>query len=269
MQRINYITGILIISLFIFTGILGPFLISEKGSSKAEISNQLKPPSSAAPFGFDENGYNLFYKIVLGARIALVVGLLTTLISAVIGSIIGAISGYFGGFVDEIIMRIVDILMSFPGILLSISIIAVTQNPSYLMIIFALSITSWVPYARLVRSQTLSLVNRDFVVAAKAMGAGDFYIIRRHILPNCFNSIIVQATFGFAGAIIAESALSFLGIGPQDSSSWGALIDSGTQYLLIRWHLAFFPGLFLFITVMGINMFGDGLRDKLDPRLKI
>ncbi len=268
MQRINYIAGIVIITAFVFAGIFGPFMPGVSGEQPS-IENQLRPPSGEAFFGYDESGYNLFHRIIAGARIALVVGLFTTLISAFTGSLIGAVSGYFGGITDEIIMRIVDILMSFPGILLSISIIAVTQNPSYAMIIFALSITSWVPYARLVRSQTLSLVNRDFVVAARAMGAGDFYIIRRHILPNCFNSIIVQATFGVAAAIIAESALSFLGIGPQDSSSWGALIDSGTQYLLIRWHLAFFPGLFLFITVMGMNMFGDGLRDKLDPRLKM
>ncbi|MGB9599186.1 MAG: ABC transporter permease [Myxococcota bacterium] len=266
MQRINYYIGIFIITAFIILGILGPLLVDK---DKPVIEKQLAPPSIDAPFGYDENGYNLFNRIILGARVALFVGFSTTLISALFGSIIGAISGYFGGVIDEIIMRVVDVLMSFPGILLSISIIAVTQSPSYGMIILALSITSWVPYARLVRSQTLSLVNRDFIAAARAMGANDFYIIRRHILPNCFNSIIVQATFGIAGAIIAESSLSFLGIGPQDSSSWGALIDSGTQYLLIRWHLAFFPGLFLFITVMGINMFGDGLRDKLDPRLKI
>ncbi len=138
MPRINYTAGILIISLFLATGILGPLFISDK---KAEpvISDQLRPPSAGAPFGFDENGYNLFYRIILGARIALIVGLLTTLISAFTGSLIGAISGYFGGITDEVIMRIVDILMSFPGILLSISIIAVTQNPSYAMIIFALS----------------------------------------------------------------------------------------------------------------------------------
>lgn len=268
MERINYKAGILIITVFVITGIVGPLLIDTSAHAPS-VRDQLAPPSIYYPFGFDENGYNLLYRIIEGAGIALFVGILTTLISASIGSILGAISGYFGGIVDEIIMRLVDILMSFPGILLSISIVALTQNPSYLMIIFALSITSWVPYARLVRSQTLSLVNRDFVVAAKAMGASDLYIIRRHIIPNCLNSIIVQATFGIASAIIAESSLSFLGIGPQDSASWGALIDSGTQYILIRWHLAFFPGLFLFVTVLGINMFGDGLRDKLDPRLKI
>lgn len=268
MQKTNFVIGALIISLFVLMGVFGPLFVNS-AADEMHIENQLKPPTKGAIFGYDENGHNLFYRIIKGASIALIVGLFTTLISATVGSFIGAISGYFGGIIDEIVMRLVDILMSFPGILLSISIIAVTQNPSYSMIIFALSITSWVPYARLVRSQTLSLVRRDFVIAAKAMGAGDFYIIRRHILPNCYNSIIVQATFGVASAIIAESALSFLGIGPQDSSSWGALIDSGTQYLLIRWHLAFFPGLFLFITVLGINMFGDGLRDKLDPRLKI
>lgn len=268
MQRISFIAGIVIIVIFAITGTIGP-LFDAIRNERPSLDNQLKPPSSDAIFGYDENGYNLAYRIIGGARIALMVGLFTTLISATCGSLIGAISGYFGGVLDEIIMRIVDILMSFPGILLSISIIAVTQNPSYAIIILALSITSWVPYARLVRSQTLSLVNRDFVIAAKVMGASDLYIIRRHIIPNCLNSIIVQATFGFASAIIAESALSFLGIGPQDSPSWGALIDSGTQYLLIRWHLSFFPGLFLFITVMGINMLGDGLRDRLDPRLKI
>ncbi|MCX7944371.1 MAG: ABC transporter permease [Deltaproteobacteria bacterium] len=268
MQKISFGIGIAIISLFIFIGIIGP-LLPHVSNEQPNIQNQLKPPSGSAIFGYDENGYNLLNRIVVGARIALVVGFFTTLFSAIMGTIIGAISGYYGGILDEVIMRIVDILMSFPGILLSISIIAITQTPSYAVVIFALSITSWVPYARLVRSQTLSLVNRDFVIAAKAMGAGDLYIIRRHIIPNCFNSIIVQATFGVAAAIIAESALSFLGIGPQDSASWGALIDSGTQYLLIRWHLAFFPGLALFITVMGINMFGDSLRDRLDPKLKI
>jgi len=268
MQRINLNLGLTIVVLFVLMGMLGPLFLQDSDKIPS-IENQLRPPDSEHPFGFDENGYNLFSRIILGARIALIVGLFTTLISALIGSIIGAISGYFGGPVDELIMRIVDILMSFPGILLSISIIALTQNPSYSMIIIALSITSWVPYARLVRSQTLSMKNRDFVVAARAMGAGDFYIIRRHILPNCFNSIIVQATFGIASAIIAESALSFLGIGPQDSASWGALIDSGTQYLLIRWHLAFFPGLFLFFAVIGINMLGDALRDRLDPRLRV
>ncbi|MCX7959665.1 MAG: ABC transporter permease, partial [Deltaproteobacteria bacterium] len=199
MQRINYTLGIIIISVFVFTGIAGPLLPAVSGE-KPSTENQLNPPSVDAPFGFDENGYNLLYRIINGSRIALFVGLFTTLFSAAIGSVLGAVAGYFGGIADEIIMRIVDILMSFPGILLSISIIAVTQNPSYAMIVFALTVTSWVPYARLVRSQTLSLVNRDFVVAAKAMGARDFYIIRRHILPNCFNSIIVQATFGVAAA---------------------------------------------------------------------
>jgi peptide/nickel transport system permease protein len=268
MRKINFLIGLIVVILFVLMGTIGPFILQDRDKIPS-IENQLRPPERGHPFGFDENGYDLFSRIILGARIALIVGLFTTLISSFVGSIVGAISGYFGGPVDELIMRVVDILMSFPGILLSISIIALTQNPSYAMIIIALSITSWVPYARLVRSQTLSLKNRDFVIAAKAMGAGDFYIIRRHILPNCLNSIIVQATFGIAGAIIAESALSFLGIGPQDSASWGALIDSGTQYLLIRWHLAFFPGLFLFIAVMGINLLGDALRDRLDPRLRI
>jgi len=187
------------------------------------------------------------------------------LLSALVGTIVGGVAGYFRGWLDELLMRSTDVLLAFPGILLAIFITAVL-GPSLANVVFALSFTGWTGYARLFRGQVLSLRQREYVQAAKALGASGRRILGRHILPNAAGPLIVQATFGIPGAILAEASLSFLGLGvPPGTPSWGALVDQGTQYLLIAPHIALFPGLALALTVLGLNFLGDALRDALDP----
>ncbi|MFU8806949.1 MAG: ABC transporter permease, partial [Bradymonadaceae bacterium] len=169
-------------------------------------------------------------------------------------------------WIDEVLMRVTEILMAFPGILLAILIIFITQEPSLIAVIGALSVSGWSGYARLVRGQILSERNRDYVEAARALGFPTPIILFRHVVPNTMAPVIIQATFGVAGAILAEAALSFLGLGPQDMPSWGALLDQGASYFLLTPHLAIFPGLAIMFTVLSINFVGDGLRDVLDPR---
>jgi peptide/nickel transport system permease protein len=198
--------------------------------------------------------------------VAVIVGLSTVTICAVLGVALGAVSGYFGGWIDEILMRATEILMAFPGILLAILIIFVTQEPGLPAVVGALTVTGWASYARLVRGQVLSERERPYVEAARALGFPSSRIIFREILPNVMAPVIVQATFGLAGAILAEASLSFLGLGAQNTPSWGALLDQGASYFLLTPHLAIFPGLAIMITVLGMNLLGDGLRDLLDVR---
>jgi peptide/nickel transport system permease protein len=232
-----------------------------------DVTRQLEGPSARHWLGTDENGADVLSLVIYGARVAVLVGFSTVLICSTVGIVLGSISGYFGGVLDEIIMRVTEVLMSFPGILLAILIIFVTQEPSLLAVVGALSVTGWASYARLVRGQVLSERERVYVEAARALGFGDGRIMFREILPNILAPVIVQATFGTAGAILAEAALSFLGLGPQDQPSWGALLDQGASYFLLTPHLAMVPGLAIMITVLGLNFVGDALRDVLDPRM--
>ena len=263
----NFIIGAALTALVIIAALIAP-LVAPAGGGAADLASQLQAPGRGHLLGCDEGGADLLGRIVHGARVALLVGVLTVLVSAAVGTAVGAFSGYLGGAVDEFLMRVVDVLMSFPGVLLAIGIIAVTQSPSYVSVVLALSATGWVGYARLARAQALSLRGREFVLAAAAMGASTPRIVLRHLVPNMAAPLIVQATFGVAGAVLAEASLSFLGLGPQNTSSWGALLDQGTQYLAIRWHLALFPGIALFFTILGFNLLGDALRDRLDPRTR-
>ncbi len=186
--------------------------------------------------------------------------------STTIGITIGAIAGYMGGWVDEALMRLTEVLMSFPGVLLAILIIFITQEPSMVAVIGALSVSGWAGYARLVRGQVLSEREREYVEAARALGLHPARVLFGHVLPNVIAPVIVQATFGLAGAILAEASLSFLGLGPQDQPSWGALLDQGASFFLLTPHLAIVPGVAIMLTVLGVNFLGDGLRDALDPR---
>ena len=231
-----------------------------------DITRQLEPPSRAHWLGTDENGSDVLTHMLYGARVAVLVGLSTVSLCATLGITLGSISGYFGGWVDEVIMRITEILMAFPGILLAILLIFITQEPSLLAVIGALSVSGWAGYARLVRGQILSEREREYVEAGRAMGYPPGRVLFVHVLPNVLAPVIVQATFGVAGAILAEASLSFLGLGPQDTSSWGSLLDQGASYFLLTPHLAIFPGLAIMITVLGVNFLGDGLRDMLDTR---
>ncbi|MBI5527859.1 MAG: ABC transporter permease [Deltaproteobacteria bacterium] len=265
-RRLNLRVGAGITAAVVFVAIAAPMIAPGEGRGGVRLESQLQSPGAGRILGCDENGADLLGRIVLGARVAVLVGVLTVMVSLALGTAIGAMSGYLGGPVDELFMRVVDVLMSFPGVLLAIGIIAVTQSPSYASVVCALSATGWVGYARMARAQAQVLRGREFVLAAEAMGASPMRIVAAHLVPNMLAPLIVQATFGMAGAILAEASLSFLGLGPQDSSSWGALLDQGAQYLAIRWHMAVFPGIALFVTVLGLNLFGDGLRDMLDPK---
>ncbi len=257
--------GLAIIGVVLFAAIFGPMLAPYE-LNRVDVTRQLQAPSSLHWLGTDENGADVFTLILYGARVAAIVGCTTVTICSTVGITLGCISGYFGGWVDEVIMRVTEVLMAFPGILLAILIIFITQEPSLVAVVGALSVSGWASYARLVRGQVLAEREAAYVEAAKALGFRDRRIMFREVVPNVLAPVIVQATFGVAGAILAEAALSFLGLGPQDVASWGALLDQGASYFLLTPHLAIFPGLAIMFTVLGINFIGDGLRDWLDPR---
>ena len=233
-----------------------------------DISQSLLPPSWQHPLGTDDLGRGVLVRMLYGARISLLVGFLAVGISCAIGILLGALAGYYGRWVDALIMRFVDIMLCFPTFFLILAVIAFLE-PSIWNIMIVIGLTSWMGVARLVRAEFLSLRQRDFVLAAQALGASDLRLIFRHILPNALSPVLVSATLGVAGAILTESALSFLGIGVQPPTpSWGNMLITGKQTLGSAWWLSVFPGLAILITVLGYNLLGEGIRDALDPRLK-
>jgi peptide/nickel transport system permease protein len=258
--------GFIIVLIAVAAAILGPIL-SPYDPASQELARRLEPPSLAHPFGLDELGRDILARILAGARISLLVGIAVVGVSSVVGSLVGSIAGYFGGRVDDVISRIIDVLMAFPGILLAIALVAVL-GPSLRNVVLALSVIGWVGYARLVRGQALRAREFDFVQAARALGAGSARIVVRHILPTALPAVVVQATLGMAGAIIAEASLSFLGLGVQPPTpSWGTMLDAGRSHIFDAPHLTVFPGLAIAILVLGFNFVGDGLRDRVDPKL--
>ncbi len=233
-----------------------------------DVSRQLQGPSLAHPFGTDDLGRDVLARILYGARISLLVGFVAVGIATLIGIVLGALSGFYGRWVDSLIMRFVDIMLCFPTFFLILAVIAFLE-PSIWNIMIIIGLTGWMGVARLVRAEFLSLRERDFVVAAKALGASDRRVIFLHILPNALSPVLVSATLGVAGAILTESALSFLGIGVQPPTpSWGNMLITGKQTLGTAWWLSVFPGLAILLTVLGYNLLGEGIRDALDPRLK-
>jgi peptide/nickel transport system permease protein len=258
--------GILIVSIAIFAAVVGPSL-SPSDPAAQELVHLLEPPSMAHPFGLDELGRDILARLLAGARISLLVGVAVVSVSSVVGTVLGSIAGYFGGRVDEVISRVVDVLMAFPGILLAIALVAV-RGPSLVNVVLALSVIGWVGYARLVRGQALRARELEFVQAARALGAGPTRIVLVHVLPTALPAVVVQATLGMAGAIIAEASLSFLGLGVQPPTpSWGTMLDAGRAHLFDAPHLTVFPGLAIALLVLGFNFLGDGLRDRVDPKL--
>jgi len=232
-----------------------------------DLRVRLQPPSRAHPMGRDEFGRDVLSRLLYGARVSLRVGLTVVAICAGVGTIIGALAGYYGGWTDRIISGFLfNTLLAFPGILLALAMIAFL-GPSVGNLILALSIIGWVSYARLIRGQVLKVKELDFVHAARAMGASDARILLRHILPNVVQPLIVQATLGVAGAVLAEASLSFLGLGVQEPMpSWGKMLDSGRAYLTTAPHLVIFPGLAIAVTVLAFNFAGDGLNEWLNPQ---
>ncbi len=257
--------GLAIVMVAAIAALAGPS-ISRYDPAAQTLSQRLEPPSRAHVLGLDELGRDILARLVSGARISLAVGLAVVSVSSLVGMLLGSIAGYFGGLVDDLISRVVDVLMAFPGILLAIGMVAVL-GPSLTNVILALCVIGWVGYARLVRGQALRAREFEYVQAARALGAGPARIILRHVLPSAFPAVIVQATLGMAGAIIAEASLSFLGLGVQPPTpSWGTMLDAGRSHLFDAPHLTLFPGLAIATLVLGFNFLGDGLRDKLDPK---
>lgn len=257
--------GAALVLLSVGVALFGP-LLAPYDPSAMDLPGELAGPSAAHLLGTGENGVDVLTHLLYGARISLMVALGTTLVSLGVGVTAGLLAGYYGGLVDEVLMRVVDVLLAFPGILLAIFITAVL-GPATSHLVLALALTGWVGYARLVRAQVLALREREFVLAARALGAGTPRILLRHLLPNLAGPILVQATFGLPGVILAEVSLSFLGLGvPPGTPSWGTLLEAGASYLLVAPHLAMAPGIAVMLTVLGFNFLGDGLRDRLDPR---
>ena len=216
--------------------------------------------------GTDKLGRDILSRIIYGGRISLLVGITTVALSLAIGVVIGSLSGYFGGWIDQMLMRLVDILMAFPGILLAIAFTAVL-GPGLDHVILALCLIGWTGYARLVRGEILSLRERDFIQAARSLGCRPKRIILRHLLPNLLPPLLIQSTFGLAAAIVAEGSLSFLGLGVEPPTpSWGAMLNDGRQFLLVAPHLTMYPGLALMITVLALNLVGDALQERLQTR---
>ena len=273
-RRRTALFGMLVVLGVLLAAAFAP-LVAPFDPLEQDIGQRLREPGwqdaqgRVHPLGTDHLGRDILSRIVFGARIALVVGLAAVLISGVLGMLIGLLAGYFGGRVDDFLMRLADIQLAFPFILLAIAVIGVL-GPSLRNIIIVIGVSSWVVYARVVRGEVLSIREREYVQAAIALGSQHWRVLRHHVLPNTFTPWLVVATLDMARVIVIESALSFLGLGVQPPTpTWGGMLADGRVYLSTAWWLATFPGLAILITVLGINLFGDGLRDTLDPRLKV
>lgn len=255
------------ILLFVLTAFIGPHLMTQD-PFKVVISNKLQPPSADHWFGTDNYGRDIFTRIIFGMELTLKVGFLSVTIGGIIGVILGIVSGYYGGAVDAVIMRIMDVLLAFPGILLALAIVSVLGG-SMQNVIIAVAIFSVPAFARIVRGSTLSVRKLEYIDAVRALGATDFRIIFKHILPNVMSPIIVQATLRIATAILTASGLSFLGLGAQPPTpEWGAMLSEGRNFMKESPHVVLFPGLMIVTVVIAFNIFGDGLRDALDPKMK-
>ena len=259
--------GAAVVLLGVFAAVAGPWLAPFDPVTQ-ELALRLEGPTGVHWFGLDELGRDIFARVLSGARISLLVGLVVVSISATVGIAIGSVAGYFGGRIDEAISRVIDILLAFPGLLLAIGLVAVL-GPSLTNVVVALSLIGWVGYARLVRGLVLRARELEFVQAARALGATTSRILARHVIPTTLPAVTVQATLGMGGAILAEAALSFLGLGVQPPTpSWGTMLNYGRGHLLDAPHLTIFPGLAIAILVLGFNFLGDGLRDAIDPAMQ-
>jgi len=266
------VVGLLVVIAVILTAITAP-LLAPHAPTVGDLTLRLLPPvwsggSRDHILGTDQLGRDTFSRLLFGARVSLLAGLFAVLLSSSIGITLGLIAGYFGGWVDTVISTVVNVFMTFPFILLALTVIAVL-GPSFRNVIVILGVTAWPIFTRIIRNQVLALREREFVLAARALGSSDARIILSHILSNVTDTIVVLASLQVGRMILNESFLSFLGLGVQPpQASWGSMLGDGRQYVLSNWWLAGFPGLAIFITALGINMLGDGLRDLLDPHTR-
>lgn len=246
-------------------GVFAPWL-APYDPIEQDIENRVQPPNSNHLMGTDQLGRDLFSRILYGARISLKVSVMVVTISVLIGTGMGLVSGYAGGWVDEAIMRLVDLLMAFPGLLFALVVVAVL-GPSLVNLLLALAVTGWTGYARIIRGEVLSVREDEFVTAAQIMGASRWRIMGRHILPNIISPIVVLATLNMGTVVLGVAGLSFLGFGAQPPTpEWGNMIANSRNTLTTAWWIANFPGMMIMLTVLGFNLLGDGLRDTLDPR---
>ena len=261
--------GMVLVAIFVVFAIFAP-LIAPQDPAHIDLPARLQPPSSAHWFGTDELGRDIFSRVIYGARISMIVGSSVVAGSLFLGLVFGAIAGYYGGYADRIFNVVVmNAFLSFPGILLAIAFVAFL-GPGIFNLILALCIGGWVGYARLVRAQVLAVKEREYVEAARALGASDWRVVTRHILPNIIQPVIVQAAIGMAGAVLAEATMSFLGLGvPPPTASWGSMLNDGRAHLFDAPHLVLFPALAVMLAVLSFNFIGDALRDYMDPRSRI
>ena len=263
--RALLVTGAAIVAFTAVAALVGPWL-TPFDPAVQDLPLRLAGPSLTHPFGLDELGRDILVRVLAGARISFAVGLAVVSVSASVGTLLGAIAGYFGGVIDDLISRVIDILLAFPGLLLAIALVAVL-GPSLVNVLLALTVIGLVGYARLVRGQVLRAREFEYVQAARALGASVPRILWRHVIPSAIPAVVVQATLGMAGAIIGEAALSFLGLGVQPPTpSWGTMLNGGRAHLLDAPHLTVFPGVAIALLVLGFNFVGDGLRDLADPK---
>jgi peptide/nickel transport system permease protein len=261
--------GMVLLCVFVVTALFGP-LFAPQDPANINLPQRLEAPSRAHWFGTDELGRDILSRVIFGARISMLVGASVVAGSLLLGTVIGSLAGYYGGLVDRFVNVIVmNAFLSFPGILLAIAFVAFL-GPGLVNLILALIVGGWVGYARLVRAQVLAAREREYVEAARALGASDVRVIARHILPNIMQPVIVQAAIGMAGAVLAEATMSFLGLGvPPPVPSWGSMLNDGRSHLFDAPHLVLFPALAVMMAVLSFNFIGDALRDYLDPRSRI
>ena len=261
--------GMVLVAIFVIFALFAPW-IAPQDPGKIDLPLRLQPPTAQHWFGTDELGRDILSRVIFGARISMVVGSGVVAGSLLLGLILGSVAGYYGGYTDRFFNVIVmNSFLSFPGILLAIAFVAFI-GPGILNLILALCIGGWVGYARLVRAQVLSVKEKEFVEAARAIGASDWRIVTHHILPNIIQPVIVQAAIGMAGAVLAEATMSFLGLGvPPPTSSWGTMLNDGRVHLFDAPHLVIFPAIAVMLAVLSFNFIGDALRDYMDPRSRI
>lgn len=261
--------GIAMLALLVIAGLFAP-LIAPFDPARQNLMMAMTPPQLSGPhlLGTDHVGRDMFSRIIFGARVSLLIALAVVLFSGIVGVVLGIVSGYFGRWVDSAIQKVLEVFWAFPPLLLAIAIVAFLGQ-GLAIVIIALASQRWIPYCRLTRAEAMALRDREFVVAARSLGAGHIRILARHILPNVLPSTVVVATFAMATAIISEAALSFLGLGvPPAIPTWGGMLADSRSYISTAWWMALFPGLCIFATVLGINLLGDVLRTRFDPKMK-
>ena len=260
------LVGLMIVVVLILSGIFAPWLSMGRSPLVQDLAGRLAPPSGAHWFGTDELGRDIYARTLYGARVTLTIVVLVAVVVVPIGLAIGTVAGYLGGWVDTVLMRITDVFMAFPRLVLALA-FAAALGPGIENAVIAISLTSWPPYARIARSESLAIARSDFIQAVVLQGASTWRILFRHIVPLCLSSVIVRLTLDMAGIILTAAGLGFLGLGAQPpTAEWGAMVSSGRDVILDQWWVATIPGLAIFVVSLGFNLLGDGLRDVFDPK---